>query len=219
MASALNRSSGPERNPFIVTEAGLTPDRKPGLFREVPLPMSVAIDTSPLQCAPERFIPRGLRFASEKARALTYLQPSISIDLAHALTAMVYGFSDWLALEAAYDQARPLGRYVSPVDEDIDRERQRLRRQWQVRVLQVAAGLSRTAAVGLQLDWKPTSRQFDYTQPLRPISVSIDTRICRFSGTITLASVARRGNKKLKAQRRSRSKGSDIDTPSAASGR
>jgi hypothetical protein len=139
----------------------------------------------------ERFMPPTLWFAAEKARALATLAESAgfsphSLAGTFALTARVFGFTDWYELERMFSKGRR-----SLFDEEIPHTTSRRRHEWQVHVLESCLNLPRAVAVGIRLDWQPTSRDFRIAEhpQVSYISKPTDGRLeseRRIAGTLTL---------------------------------
>ncbi|WP_176079753.1 hypothetical protein [Paraburkholderia tropica] len=100
----------------------------------------------------ERFMPPTLWFAAEKARQLATLAEPLPLAGAFALTARVFGYNDWADMEHQF-----AGGKRSLFDEELTSALSLRRHRRQVQVLQACLNLSKTGAVGLRLDWLPTS--------------------------------------------------------------
>lgn len=104
-------------------------------------------------------MPATLWLASEKAKQLGRLVPTISDACAFAVTARAFGFKDWFDLNQRFVKGKR-----SEFDEEVDSTVRRMRHQWHLRVLKATLGLTQTEAVGLRLDWQPTSHIHNVTE-------------------------------------------------------
>lgn len=140
------------------------------------------------------FIPPTMNFASEKARVLANICPNMSLAIAHAITARLYGYVDWFDLDARF---RPGVR--GKFDEELTSDARRELHQWQARFLQACLGITKIEAVAFRIDWQPTSQSLkccdrrDYgRRPRFNCKNLVERPKTRLSGTIRLIEIKQR---------------------------